>query len=91
MSRGCSYHCGTCGSHFTSLAAFDLHRAGDYGAGTRHCLDPDDVIALRAVDGGMCAPSVAWNEPPRRGVIVYEYAADADRMRTWRRKAAMPA
>ncbi len=81
MTRGCSCHCGACDSHFTSLRAFDTHRAGSYGPGTRHCLDPDDVAALRAVEGGMCSISVAWNEPPRRDVIVYEHAATADQAR----------
>lgn len=27
MSRACTYHCRACGSHFTSLRAFDAHRS----------------------------------------------------------------
>ena len=39
----CTYHCATCDSHFSSLAAFDLHRQGSYEPYERHCVDPDDV------------------------------------------------
>lgn len=44
MSRAvtCRYHCTTCGSHFSSLSAFDGHREGD--ADSRHCIDPDDAV-----------------------------------------------
>ena len=31
----CRYHCRGCGAHFTSLEAFDAHRAGPMHA--RHC------------------------------------------------------
>jgi hypothetical protein len=39
----CTHHCSNCDSHFSSLAAFDLHRAGDFRTGQRHCLDPEDI------------------------------------------------
>jgi hypothetical protein len=51
----CKAHCASCGSHFRSTTAFDLHRAGSHRQGTRHCLDPDDVggLVLRT-DSGRC-------------------------------------
>jgi hypothetical protein len=42
----CSYSCTACGSHFTSLGAFDAHHSGDHATG-RYCADPDEVPALR--------------------------------------------
>jgi hypothetical protein len=49
----CTYHCGACHSHFASLEAFDLHRAGDY-ADARYCLDPDDEKTLSEAGRGPC-------------------------------------
>jgi hypothetical protein len=41
----CSYHCGGCHQHCSSLASFDAHRQGDYSTG-RYCVPPDQVSAL---------------------------------------------
>jgi hypothetical protein len=50
----CTFHCASCGSHFHSLEAFDLHRAGEH-ATQRVCLDPDDFDTLVvATTGGVC-------------------------------------
>lgn len=35
--------CSGCGEFFSGCAGFDKHRAGDFGAGTRHCVNPTDV------------------------------------------------
>jgi hypothetical protein len=57
----CTYHCGKCHSHFTSLEAFDAHRAGPY-SGERHCLDcdehPDLVVKSEAGDCRMYAAPI---------------------------------
>jgi hypothetical protein len=73
--RHCKYHCGGCGVHFTSLAAFDLHRYGVYEKG-RKCRPPEqvrrkDVAVLAVVDPrGSCemytdviSPCVVWGIP----------------------------
>ena len=45
----CSSHCSSCNLHFTSDAAFDAHRVGDYAAPIgsetgRRCLHPIEVL-----------------------------------------------
>jgi hypothetical protein len=51
----CRCHCAGCGRHFTSLEAFDLHRAGDY-AERRVCVSPFDESRLAsATADGYCA------------------------------------
>ena len=45
----CTYHRSPCGRHFHSLAAFDVHRTGDYAAPVgskrgRRCLSPIEVL-----------------------------------------------
>ena len=65
----CSHHCAACGSHFTSLEAFDLHRAGDHARG-RYCLAPDEVEALAVVSrSGVCRLVRGCDE--LAGVTVY--------------------
>ena len=41
----CRCHCGSCTRHFTSLEAFDLHRAGEH-SGRRVCVSPFDESRL---------------------------------------------
>ncbi len=41
--RTCRYHCTSCGEHFTSLEAFDHHRAGSFGRNRRYCKSPDSA------------------------------------------------
>lgn len=38
----CRFHCVSCGAHFSSLIAFDLHRIGKYRTG-RRCADPSTI------------------------------------------------
>lgn len=40
----CRYHCAACGEHFTSLTAFDRHRAGEFTE-RRYCVPPRHVNA----------------------------------------------
>jgi hypothetical protein len=44
----CTYHCGSCGTHFHSLNAFDAHRQGDHATNDpetgRHCVHPWDLL-----------------------------------------------
>jgi hypothetical protein len=56
----CTYHCGGCHTHFASLEAFDLHRAGDH-ATRRRCLDPNDEPRLSEVGRGVCRVYVVEN------------------------------
>lgn len=44
-------HCASCHETFTTITAFDKHRAGSHPHDTRHCLDPEAaglVLADRA-------------------------------------------
>lgn len=41
--RHCKNHCSQCGTHFTSVAAFDLHRGGSFEKG-RRCRRPDSIV-----------------------------------------------
>jgi hypothetical protein len=73
MAAHCKDHCPNCGSHFSSVGAFDAHRAGDHQAGTRHCLDPYDADRLAAKDTmGVCD---IYPDRVKRGVIVWTLAA----------------
>lgn len=42
----CRFHCSTCHGHFSSLAAFDAHRRGEFepedGQRPRHCVDLEE-------------------------------------------------
>lgn len=49
MRNTCRYHCRTCESHFTSLAAFDLHRVGPFT--NRMCKAPDTIKDLSEKQG----------------------------------------
>lgn len=72
MSKGlhCTYHCRACGGHFTSLAAFDAHRAGP--SADRTCYWPDDAPLIER-QGGVCKH--ARDGQIRSGVTLYEHAS----------------
>jgi hypothetical protein len=87
VSVFCRYHCrghpySGCDSHFTSLEAFDLHRAGDHAA-KRFCVPPDDVDRLTVeTRDGVCR--LTRGIPERRGIVIYgsrRHARDRSRMR----------
>lgn len=75
----CLCHC-SCGRHFASLEAFDLHRVGSNG--NRHCEDPNDVegetprtrLAPKDTDG-ICDLS---EEREIHGVTVWQTEAARD-------------
>jgi hypothetical protein len=66
MTVFCRYHCRRCGSHFTSLEAFDAHHEGS-GETLRPWTFPDDAGLVELF--GTCK----LNDPskPARGVVVY--------------------
>lgn len=77
MTAFCSHHCAACGSHFTSLGAFDAHRSGPFD-GERVCSFPDDAPLVELTGScRICGPTLA-------GVTLYEHA-DANRLREYRR------
>ena len=49
----CRFHCGGCERHFSSEEAFELHRAGSFQKGTRHCRAPETVgkLVAKSEDG----------------------------------------
>jgi hypothetical protein len=50
----CRYHCRACGSHFTSLEAFDAHREGPAGS-HRTCTFPELPAGVELVEEtGVC-------------------------------------
>ena len=63
----CSCHCAACGTHFSSLRAFELHRNGDFATG-RYCIEPldDDRFAPKDERGacklgqGEKSPVIVW-------------------------------
>jgi hypothetical protein len=72
MNRFCSYHCRSCGSHFTSLAAFDAHKPRNEGK----CLWPDKPELIEHT--GTC--KIADPEQVAKRVTLYEHP-DAARAR----------
>ena len=72
-TKKCSYHCGGCHSHFSSLEAFDIHRTSS------ECWGGSDREAdLRpATEDGICD----MYAETRTGVTIYEYGPSADRAR----------
>lgn len=87
----CTYHCSGCGRHFHSLAAFDLHRIGDFASGDpdteRRCQSPldalDDSGEMRLVpltETGLCRAY----EAAEATVTVWTMRGSLDRARaTW--------
>lgn len=41
-------HCGACHETFTTVRAFDMHRAGSHPEGTRHCVSPASVGLVKS-------------------------------------------
>jgi hypothetical protein len=77
MADHCTCHCRPCGSHFTSLRAFDAHRQGPSDA--RRCELPDTGLVELT---GIC--KLADPDMPLAGVTVYELEATQD-YRSYRR------
>ena len=65
--RSCTYHCRTCGGHFTSLEAFDAHKPGAHSLGG--CAWQADV-PLVEVAGGFCEISDGIR---REGLTLHEH------------------
>lgn len=72
----CSNCCSACGSHFSSVGAFDSHRSGP--PSDRYCLEPEDVVDADGrsrlaprTTSGRCHLS---NGPPKVGVTVWTFA-----------------
>lgn len=69
----CRAHCGGCGRHFSSQAAFDAHRQGNY-PDDRHCVQPWDDEQFAAEDG-VCqmyaqeATGEVWYLPEQREAV----------------------
>ena len=80
-ARTCFYHCRSCGSHFTSLAAFDAHRPRNAKDGG--CEWPDKA-PLREVEGGECRIASARSH---KGVLLIEHE-NAEKARERFREAA---
>lgn len=72
---GCINHCAGCGSHFSSVAAFDAHRFGDH-ATARYCEEPLDVASLAPkTAAGICKIGAPV---PRISVTVHALARDLE-------------
>lgn len=70
--RTCRNHCATCGRHFTSLGAFDIHRTGPQS--DRRCEEPD----MRFEGGsGICRVYLAESVGTIWGLIADRRAAVA--------------
>ena len=67
----CAYHCRACGSHFTSLRAFDAHRSG---LDERQCWAEGDPPLVDRV--GKCEIS-SFAHPLGR-VLLHEHVAAED-------------
>jgi hypothetical protein len=63
----CRWHCRSCGSHFTSLEAFDHHHEGS-GSTLVPCVFPDDAPLVETT-GGTCA--IADPDRLDTDVVVY--------------------
>ncbi|OBF81032.1 hypothetical protein A5791_06915 [Mycobacterium sp. 852002-51163_SCH5372311] len=53
-------HCSACHATFSTVSAFDKHRAGSHSADTRHCLPP---AAVGLVDANRTYP--CWADPAK--------------------------
>ena len=67
----CTYHCRPCGSHFTSVRAFDAHRRGPMD--DRRCELPDTGLVERSGVCGLANPDMHL-----LNVAVYELEATQD-------------
>lgn len=69
-ARRCQHHCSGCGSHFTSLEAFDDHRVGDFAAG-KVCWGEGSEDRLEIVrEDGICD---IGHSPPRIAVRLWRH------------------
>jgi hypothetical protein len=87
----CRFCCRACGSHFTSLEAFDAHRVGSHAANTRTCVDPAIVAtASRMLEVfGTCRIANGRDHPRRRiSVWMLERHQNPALARETRREAA---
>ena len=87
----CTNHCGACGRHFHSLAAFDMHRVGDFSSNDpetrRRCESPLDLLdqdgemrLVKITETGVCRAY----EPAEAPVEVWTVAGSLERARaTW--------
>src|SRR5579885_1429320 len=62
--------CGGCHEVFNSVAAFDLHRVGDFDKRTRRCLTPQEMSAK-----GMTRNDKGWWTLPVTDTVAPWYAA----------------
>lgn len=87
MSARCRYHCaGGCGQHFTSLHAFDAHRAGDHQEG-RYCLDcMDDPRFVLKTEQAVCD----LRSPTKVGVRLWQLASDLEVSERFRGRVSSP-
>jgi hypothetical protein len=76
MNR-CIHCCRRCGSHFSSLAAWEAHRSGPFD-GERVCWSTDRELPLRRkTESGVC-DLVGMTQI---GVVIWEHGPSADRAR----------
>jgi hypothetical protein len=54
-------HCTVCHATFSTVPAFDKHRAGSHTNDTRHCLRPESVGLVSADRAYPC-----WGYPPKQ-------------------------
>jgi hypothetical protein len=75
MTLSCTTHCACCGSHFTSLAAFDAHRVRPHDGDRRCSLDAPELRP--ATEDGRCELTAE----DLYGVVVYEHGPQVDATR----------
>jgi hypothetical protein len=70
---GCSYHCSGCGSHFSSLEAFDLHRTGSFQESTRACWGEEcEGKLVPKTEHGIC--KLGGHDERWQGVVIWQSA-----------------
>ncbi len=80
----CTHHCAACGSHFSSLVAFDAHRRGTFEPPARYCEEPADMLDthdrpyfVALSTEGECRLA----RPPETGVTIWTGRAALERAR----------
>ncbi len=58
--------CSGCGKDFGGVHGFDLHRAGSYTSGTRHCLSDEQIVQK----GLILSERGVWLTPTPNMVLV---------------------
>lgn len=74
--RHCQNHCSACGSHFTSVTAFDAHRHGPFD-GDRICWPEHDLPLRPATEDGACDLTATFHE----GITIWEHGPQVDKVR----------